>query len=137
MHLSRRTMRHTTWTILVVWFFAWGAGVANACLLNPPNDGIQSSFSAAKHGPPVVHAHQKQPPDSSTAGCLKFCDEPRLAITKSDHPTGDGGASVVGTLPRAPVLTVASANATRFAVTSHRPAHMALPIAARPHRLTL
>lgn len=137
MHLSRRTMRHTTWMMLVVWLFAWGAGVANAGLLNTPSDSTQSSFSAANHGAPVVHAHQKQPSDSSTTGCLKFCDEPRLAITKSDQPIGDGGASVVGTQSRAPVLTVASAGAALLSVTSHRPAHMALPIAARPHRLTL
>ena len=137
MRLSRRPMRHITWMILVVWLFALGAGVANACLLNTPNDSTQSSFSAANHGAPVLHAHQKKPADSSTVACLKFCDEPRLAITKSDQPIGDGGASMVGPWPRAPVLTVASASAAHLSVTSHRPAHMALPIAARPHRLTL
>jgi len=40
--------------ILVMWLFALGAGVANACLLNTPNDSSPSSFSGAYLGTPVA-----------------------------------------------------------------------------------
>ncbi|MDO8906732.1 hypothetical protein [Hydrogenophaga sp.] len=137
MHLSRRSLRHITRMILAMWLFALGAGVANACLLNTTNDSNQSSFSVASPGAPGAHAHQKELPDPGTAGCLKFCDEPRLAITKLDQPISDGGAVMVGTLTRALAPASASATADQLPVLSHRPAHLALPIAARPHRLTL
>jgi len=137
MHLSRRSMRHITWMFLAVWLFALGAGVANACLLNTPTEISESSFSAANHGAPVVLAHQKKQSDSSTAGCLKFCDEPRLVITKLDHPISDGSALMLGALTRALAPAAASAAAVQLRGLSHPPAHMASPIAARPHRLTL
>jgi hypothetical protein len=137
MHLSRRSLRHITTMMLVMWLFALGAGVANACLLNAPNHSSQSSFSVATSGTPVVHAHQKEAPNPGTAGCLKFCDEPRLAIKKLNQPLSDGGGEMFATVPQAPVLTVALAAPVRLPVLSHRPAHLALPIATRPHRLTL
>lgn len=137
MHLPRRSLRHITRMILVLWLFALGAGVANACLLNTPNHGGQTSFSVVNPGTTVAHAHQKETSDSGSAGCLKFCDEPRLAIKKLNPSLGDGGGEMWGTLPLAPVLTVASTPSVRLPVLSHRPAHLALPIAAHPHRLTL
>lgn len=137
MHLSRRSLQHIARMILAVWLFAFGAGVANACLLNAPNDNTHASFSVASSGTPVAHAHQKEAPNPGTDGCLKFCDEPRLAITKLDQPLNDGGAGVVGTLTQALTPAVDSTIAVRLPVLSHRPAHLALPIAARPHRLTL
>jgi hypothetical protein len=137
MPLSLRSMRHITWMILMVWIFAWGAGVANACLLSTPTESAQSSLSAVHHGGSIVHGHQKKPSDSGTAGCLKFCDEPRLVITKLDQTMGDGGAVMLDTLNRAMAPGAASAAAIQPRVLSHPPAHMALPIAARPHRLTI
>ncbi|MDR7150132.1 hypothetical protein J2W49_002090 [Hydrogenophaga palleronii] len=137
MLLSRRPLRHITRMILAVWLFALGAGVANACLLNSPDHGSETSFSAASSSTSLAHTHQKEPPDPGTAGCFKFCDEPALAIKKLEPPIGDGGAGMVGTLPRALAPAVTSATANRPLVLSHRPAHLALPIAARPHRLTL
>lgn len=130
-------MRHITWMILVMWLFALGAGVANACLLNTPAETAQSVLSAAHQGGPVAHGHQKMPSDSGTAGCLKFCDEPRLVIMKLDQPIDDGGAVMLGTLNRALSPGLASATVVQLRVFSHPPAHMALPIAARPHRLTI
>jgi hypothetical protein len=123
--------------MLVMWLFALGAGVANACLLNTPNHSSQFSFSVASPGTPASHAHQNEQPDPGTAGCLKFCDEPRLALKKLEQSGSDGGAGMADTLTRALVPASASASAVRLPVLSHRPAHLALPIAARPHRLTL
>ncbi len=137
MRLSRRSLPHITRMILLVWLFALGAGVANACLLNTSNDGTQSSVSVAYLGTSVAHTHQKEAPNHGTAGCLKFCDEPRLAIQKIAQPLSDDGSGTVGAVTRALVPAVSPATADQLPVLSHRPAHMALPIAARPHRLTL
>lgn len=136
MHLHRRSLQHITRMILAVWLFALGAGVANACLLST-NDSSLTSFSVAATSTHTAHAHQKEQPDPGAAGCLKFCDEPTLAIKKLDKPISDGDAGMAGALnrPLAPVL--ASASTVRPLVVNHRPAHLAPPMSARPHRLTL
>ena len=137
MHLYRHSLRHATWMILAVWLFALGAGVANACLLNESNNGSQSSFAAMPQDVPVAQTHHGKQSAPDDAGCLKFCDEASLAITKVDQPIADGISGWVGVLHRPAVPTLASASAFQRRVHSTRPAHMALPIDARPHRLTL
>ncbi|MFW2355186.1 hypothetical protein [Hydrogenophaga sp.] len=137
MHLYRHSLRHATWMILTVWLFALGAGVANACLLNQSNSGSHSSFAAMPQDVPVAQTHHGEKSDPDDAGCLKFCDEASLAITKVDQPITDGSPVSVGVLYRASGPTIASATAVQVRVHATRPAHLALPIAARPHRLTL
>lgn len=135
MHLYRRSLRHATWMILAVWLFALGAGVANACLLNEPNEGIHSSFTAMPQDLPVAQTHHGEQTNSGDTGCLKFCDETSLAITKVDQPIADG--SPVGMLHRAWAPSVATPTIVQLPVLAHGAAHVALPIAVRPHRLTL
>jgi hypothetical protein len=135
MHLSRRFLRHITWMISVMWLLALGAGVANACLLNPPNDNTQSSFSVANPSTPFAHDHQEEQPDPSIAGCLKFCDEPGLTTLKLNQPFSDGAG--LGCTLTQELKHALNSTTEQLSTLSHRPAHMALPIAARPHRLTL
>jgi len=137
MHLNCHSLRHATWMILAVWLFALGTGVANACLLNQTNSGSHSSFAAMSQDVPVAQTHHGKGSAPDDAGCLKFCDEASLAITKVDQPLTDGSSGWVGVLHRTAVPILASAFAVQRWVHATRPAHMALPIDARPHRLTL
>lgn len=137
MNLYRRALRHATWTILAVWLFALGAGVANACLLSIPSENSHSSAPVEQQDLPAAHTQQPEQPDPGVAGCLKFCDESLLAVTKMDQPIADGSPETVGVAYRAWAPPVASAIAVQLSVNTRRPAHVALPIVARPHRLTL
>ena len=137
MHLYRHSLRHATWMILAVWLFALGAGVANACLLNESNNSSHSLIAAMPQDVPVAQTHHGKQSAPDDAGCLKFCDEASLAITKVDQPIADGSSGSVGVLHRTAVPTLASEAAFQRRVHATRPAHMALPIDARPHRLTL
>lgn len=137
MHIDRRSLRLATWMILVAWLFALGAGVANACLLSEPDHGSHSASAASPPHASVAEIHHDAPTDSGNAGCLKFCDEAPRAITKVDQPLSDGSLGWVGVLHRTAVLNLASAAVFQRRVHATRPAHMALPIDARPHRLTL
>jgi len=137
MHLYRSALRRTTWLMLVVWLFALGAGVANACLLSVPNESSDSPVAAQQQDTSAAHAHHYELPDPGVAGCLKFCDEPTLTIAKIDQSIADGGPGTVGVWYRAWTAAVASDTAVQLSGNARRPAHLALPIAARPHRLTL
>lgn len=137
MNLYRRALRRTTWMILLVWLFALGAGVANACLSGTAGQGSHRSATVEQHGPSAAYTQQHEQPDPSIAGCLKFCDEQSLAVTKIDQLVADGSPGMVGVFYRAWAPAVVSAAAAQLSVDTRRPAHVALPIVARPHRLTL
>ena len=137
MPTHRRSLRHATWLILAVWLFAMGAGVANACFLNERVHGSHLSIQATPPDVLVAESHHGAPTDYTDAGCLKFCDEAPLAIPKVDQPTADGSPGWAGVLYRTSPPTMASATAVHLRVHANRPAHLASPIAARPHRLTL
>ena len=121
----------------MVWLFALAAGVANACLLTEPNASSHLSLTAIPHEIPFAEFHHGEQADPGNDGCLKFCDEALLAITKVDQPIADGISGWVGVLHQPAVPTLASASAFQRRVHATSPAHMALPIDARPHRLTL
>ncbi len=137
MPIHRRSLRPATWLILAVWLFALGAGVANACFLTERVHGSDFSTQSTPHDVLVAEGHHGAQTEHTNAGCLKFCDEAPLAIPKVDQPIADGSPGWVGMLYRTSPPTMASATAVHMRVHENRPAHMASPIAARPHRLTL
>ena len=137
MTIHRRSLRQATWLILAVWLFAMGTGVANACFLNERLNDSHLSIQATPHDVLVAESHHDAPTDHTDAGCLKFCNEAPLAIPKVDQPTADGSPGWVGVLSRISPPTLSAATAVLLREHANRPAHMASPIAARPHRLTL
>lgn len=137
MYLHRRSMRQTTGMILAMWLFALFAGVANACLLSEASAGSHPPFTARSHEVPVSQNHHGEQADPGDAGCLKFCDEASLAITKVNQPSADGSPGLVGLLHQVWGPSSTSAIAAQVRVQATRPVHLTLPIAARPHRLTL
>jgi hypothetical protein len=137
MHLHRRSLRHTTRMVLVVWCLALGAGVAIACLLDSPNATEHTSAPPAHHGESHAAGHADDEADPARAGCLKFCDGASQALAKPDQPLSDPGPGVVSTVHRAWNAVVASAPGGDPPLSAIRPVHLGPPIVVRPHRLAL
>lgn len=114
--LAKRT---TVFAVLLVWIFALGSGVANACLLEAPRQHSHATSGSGEHGhaPDAISKHQHDAaghgddPDSSKESCLKSCDEGSHTLLKAssgiDH-ADPGPAPLVTTLwPAAPPITLA------------------------------
>lgn len=113
--------RSTVFAVLLVWIFALGSGVANACLLEAPRQYLHATSASGEHGhaPDALSRHQHDAaghgddPGSSIESCLKSCDEGTQTLLKAssgiDH-ADPGPASLVTTLwtAAAPVTLVFS-----------------------------
>lgn len=97
---SRRRQRATVWAVLLVWLFAIGAGIANACLLEPRHahghagaGGLEVQAGVVvSAGHRVEHAGGgKHDADlASKAPCVKVCDETsQTAVSESTTPLLD------------------------------------------------
>lgn len=137
MHIHRRSLRHVTWMILVVWLLALCVGVANACLLGSPDAREHTSAQSEHHNEPLAPFHSDDEGAPDRAGCLKFCDEASLAIAKLDQSVSDPGPGVLSTVHRAWTAHVASAPDGQFPRSASRPVHLGPPLVVRPHRLAL
>jgi hypothetical protein len=82
---NSRTKRHTAFVVLMVWLFAIGSGVANACLIQAreiPGHGAVTAHSAADekgHSVSATHVGAISRHDSGVEGsksqCLQVCDD--------------------------------------------------------------
>ena len=96
LHLKRRHMRVTAWTVLFAWTFAFFAGLANACLLDghgaPGHDhehGLATDGGAHSHGPSsgahdhgIGKAHDHHDSHATKRFCVKVCDETSQGFSK-------------------------------------------------------
>lgn len=106
---TRRAKRNTTLVALLVWLFALGSGMANACLLEAP--GTHRHVAAA-HSSASPHTHTDHAAadhagavddhdddcDGAKDSCLKACDDGSNAPVKlqnSPHPADPCLASLV------------------------------------------
>ena len=85
--------RNTAFVVLLVWIFALGSGVANACLLEvgaTRSHLATTEYSGAAHQVTIAHSHPKvvanHDDDShpSKAPCLKACDDGSRSMPKQD-----------------------------------------------------
>ena len=119
-----RFKRNTAWLVLMVWLFALSAGVANACLLEPPGAPARAAFG---HGGAA---------DTPGAPCLKVCDDGTRLLVKLpsgvDHTEPDA----------APLVAVVWSLTVPVALAPRAPRHRQsglpeLPIRVRYSRLAL
>lgn len=108
--IHTRARRNTAFVVLLVWLFALGSSVANACLLEmrePHSSAAEHSAATtsqapagllAQMGTDVAH-HDRW--DGTKQSCLKVCDDRANALPKAysgiDH-TDPGPAPLVATL---------------------------------------
>lgn len=118
---SPRAKRSIVLALLLVWIFAMGSGVANACLLEAPSShSVATSASGDhSHAPDALAAHSHDAHGhgddrgTSKESCLKACDDGSHTLLKA-HSAFDqadpGPAPLVTTLwsAGAPVVLVFS-----------------------------
>ncbi len=109
--------RSTAFVVLLVWMFALGSGVANACLLEAPAPHSLATSASGEHGhaPDALAAHPHDAAGhgdksgSSKESCLKACDDGSHTLLKAysalDH-ADPGPAPLVTTLWAAAVPVV-------------------------------
>lgn len=137
--LHRRALRHTTRLALLVWLFALGASVANACLLTPGgSEGLPAALvshqKAHGHGEGATPVHHPQD-DDGLLGCLKFCDDGASLLTKSSPQAPDLDHPFALAQPAWQLASPGADSGLRRSM--HRPAPTGPPIAIRLLRLTL
>lgn len=83
--------RSTAFVVLLVWMFALGSGVANACLLEAPAPHAMATGASGEHAhaPDALAAHSHDaaghgdPSGSSKESCLKACDDGSHTLLKA------------------------------------------------------
>lgn len=69
--------------MLVVWLFVLASGIANACLLEAPDQGGHQSSSGGSHNKRDAAASGHDSEQGSRAPCLKACDDGSQALQSS------------------------------------------------------
>ena len=90
-YLHHHAKRHAAFVMLLLWLFAIGSGVANACLFDVhaayPSAVVSSSVwvdhaaDLAPNHPGAVAVHDCNP-DTPLAPCLKVCDDSSKSLPK-------------------------------------------------------
>ena len=102
---SRKRIRHMAAQALLVWLFALGLGVANACLLEAgPLDGnAVGAQNGHQHDHSPAHSPQADDKHSPSHGgkspCSKFCDEPSVGAQNIKHPLNPLDVVALGPIP--------------------------------------
>lgn len=84
MHGPRKRIRRAAAQVLLVWLFALGAGIVNACVLEPESSQGGAFVAHVGHDQAKAHdshlghdqaVHEHQSSHDSKSPCIKFCDE--------------------------------------------------------------
>lgn len=108
--IHSRAKRNTAFVVLLVWLFALGSSVANACLLEahePYSGAAENSATTTRHAPVELlapmgtNAADHDGSDGTKESCLKVCEDRTHALPKAysgvDH-TDPGPAPLMATL---------------------------------------
>jgi hypothetical protein len=108
--IHTRAKRNTAFVVLLVWLFALGTSVANACLLEthePHSSVAENTATTTSHAPAELLAQMGTDAahhddwDGTKESCLKVCDDRTHALPKAntgvDH-TDPGPAPLIATL---------------------------------------
>ena len=131
LRLDHRQLRPIAWVTLMVWLFAFTAGVVNACALTLA--GAAGDTRGHVYAESVVRQGQHE--DAGKAGCLKLCDDGSSAIAKVKLPVVDLG-SILLTLVE-PWNAIAATTGAGIRQSLARPASHGPPLVIRFLRLTL
>ena len=102
----RKRIRRVAAQVLLVWLFAFGAGIVNACLLEPVS--LQASASVA-HAPVSHDEHgqngqRHQSPQDVKSPCIKFCDEATVGAQPVKQQVDPFTAVWLGPLPSGSIV---------------------------------
>ena len=105
---SRRRIRHVAAQVLLVWLFALGVGIVNACVLEPElREGIASA-ALSGHDHATTHeshdghgfgVHGHPAPHGDKSPCVKFCDEPSVGAQTVKQQVDPFNAVWLGPVP--------------------------------------
>lgn len=128
--------------MLVFWFFALGAGWANACVLQERGTHAHTATAVAAGAPAVSAGHagavDEHSGDSSPgqAPCLKVCDDASQSVVK-----WSSGIDLPAWAVQAPIALPGSTAVTALDLPqvdrNEHPARAGLPLRTRYARLTL
>ena len=146
------TRRNAAFAILLVWLFALGSGVANACLIQTEkshgyglghgHESLTTHPSAAEAGHAIsaAHADPMRDHDSTLTGsksqCLKVCDDGSQSLLKQRAGFDLKHADLMPLLPVSWATAASVVLAGGLAVIQ-RPPYPGLPIRIRLSRLAL
>jgi hypothetical protein len=72
---QRKRLRRLAGQMLLVWLFALGAGIVNACVLEPePHDHVVRAASPHDQGH-GAHGHRHPASSAAVPACVKFCTD--------------------------------------------------------------
>lgn len=144
---NTRAKRNTAFVVLLVWLFALGSGVANACLLEARGTYahvVTVGLSGTAHAPVVLPGHAGAVADhdndshAAKAPCLKTYDDGTHTVPKQDLTAAQTDP---GSAPLLAVLWTWTAAAPAVSTPSRmddvQPATLERPIRVRYPRLAL
>ena len=132
---NTRAQRNTAFAVLLVWLFALASGVANACLLEPPESHSKGSATTTSQAPAEVVGHWGTPTDhdddsdKSRESCLKACDDGARSLTNA-YP----GIDQTDPGP-APLVAILWTGSPQLLSVSHQSDDQAKPIVGPPFRV--
>ncbi len=135
---NTRTKRSTAFAVLLLWLFALASGVANACLLEPPEShsmAAKGSATTTSQAPAEVAGHwgtvagHDDVSDMSREACLKACDDGTRSL-----PNAYPGFDQTDPGP-APLIAILWTGSPQLLSVSHPPDDQAKPIVGPPFRV--